>query len=323
MGEVINGYDLIEPLQNRDAGFSRWTYAVRDGKLYFLKEFMDPVYPAADSLSERLREQRIRDCEEYEEEKRDIYEAVNRASDGNLVRIFEFFRCDAHYYIATLKIDALEMSFEEIAALPLDMRLLLCGTVAHSIMELHQAGIVHADLKASNVLLQRTENGQIAGKIIDFDCSFPESRPPEEEDALGGDQVYLAPEACRFLCGDDVSLTCKMDVFALGLLFHQYLTGSLPEFDHSEYDYAHEAVLDGQELLVSEELSEEIQGLIQRMLLGDPEERCSSEEVFRELSRSGNMESADEEELPGGGCAEETQEEDSAFSGYFHLAGDL
>lgn len=323
MGEVINGYDLIEPLQNRDAGFSRWTYAVRDGKLYFLKEFMDPVYPVVDSLSEKLREQRIRDCKEYEEEKRNIYETVNRASDGNLVRVFEFFRYDSHYYISTLKVDAMDMSFEEVAALPLDMRLLLCGTVAHSIMELHQAGIIHADLKASNILLQRTETGRIAGKIIDFDCSFSESRPPEEEDALGGDQVYLAPEACQFLCGDDVSLTGKMDVFALGLLFHQYLTGSLPEFDQSEYDYAHEAVLDGQELLVSEELSEEIRGLIQRMLTGDPEERCSSEEVFRELRRLGNREPADREESSGGGYDEEEQEEDSVFSGYFHMPGDL
>lgn len=323
MGEVINGYDLIEPLQNRDAGFSRWTYAVKDGKLYFLKEFMDPVYPAADSLSEKLRKQRIQDCEEYEEEKRNIYETVNRASDGNLVRVFEFFRYDSHYYISTLKIDPLEISFEEIAALPLDMRLLLCGTVAHSIMELHRAGIVHADLKASNVLLQRTETGQIAGKIIDFDCSFSENKPPEEEGALGGDQVYLAPEACQFLCGDDVSLTSKMDVFALGLLFHQYLTGSLPEFDHSEYDYAHEAVLDGQELFVSEELSKEIRGLIRQMLLGDPEKRCSSEKVFRELSRLGSRGSADEEDSSEGGCDEEEQEENSAFSGYFHLPGDL
>lgn len=262
MGEVINEYELIEPLQNRDAGFSRWTYAIRKGEIYFLKEFMDPVYPTEDSLSDALRQRRIRDCEEYEEEKKAIYAGVNEASDGNLVRIFEFFRCDSHYYVSTLKIDSLQMSFEEISARPFEVRLLLCKTVAHSIMQLHSAHIVHADIKENNVLIQQSDTGQLIGKMIDFDCSFSESKPPQDEDGLGGDQVYLAPEACQFICGEPIVLTGKMDVFALGLLFYQYFTGRLPEFDNTEYDYAHEAVLDGQELLISEELPDAIRNLI-------------------------------------------------------------
>lgn len=284
MGEVINDYELITPLQNQDAGFSRWTYAVRKGEIYFLKEFMDPVYPTENSLAENLRQRRIKDCEEYEKEKAAVYDSVDKASDGNLVRIFEFFRYDSHYYISTLKIDALPITFEEISAQPLEVRLLLCKTIAHSVMQLHAAHIVHADIKEKNILIQQSGTGQLIGKIIDFDCSFLEDKPPKDEDELGGDQVYLAPESCQFICGDAIKLTGKIDVFALGLLFHQYLTGELPGFDHAEYDYAHEAVLDEQELTVSGELPDKIGSLIHKMLICDPQERCSAADVFWELN---------------------------------------
>ena len=94
MGEMINQYELLAPFQNKDAGFSRWTYAVRKGRTYFLKEFLSPVYPSGDVLSEAMRNSRIRACTEFEQRNKKLYEKVNRISDGNLVRIHEFFRHD-------------------------------------------------------------------------------------------------------------------------------------------------------------------------------------------------------------------------------------
>ena len=35
--EIIHGYELLQPLQNQDAGFSRLAFAKRDGKDYFIK----------------------------------------------------------------------------------------------------------------------------------------------------------------------------------------------------------------------------------------------------------------------------------------------
>ena len=285
MSEVMNQYELLAPFQNKDAGFSRWTYAKRKGKDYFLKEFLDPVYPTEESLSIELRKQRISDCEEYELKKKHLYEEVNNASDGNLVRIFEFFRMDSHYYISTERIGAEKIPLPVMLAVPFENRLLLCKTVAHSIMKLHQAHIVHADIKENNILIKQTSTGKLVGKVIDFDGSFFEDDPPRYEDELGGDQVYLAPEACQFICGDSVKLTCKIDVFALGILFHQYLTGNMPEYDTEEYDYAFDAVLDEQKLGVSEELPSQLQVMIKGMLEGDPEKRISMKQVYDILQK--------------------------------------
>ena len=314
MGEYMNQYELLEPFQNKDAGFSRWTYAKskETEKVYVLKEFLDPVHPTDDSLSLDLRKQRIHDCEIFEETKKKIYKAVNLASHGNIVRISEFFRYGNHYYIATERIVGQKIPMAAMPAIPLENRLLLCRSLAFEMMNLHRMHVVHADIKDSNILLKQTKTGTLVGKIIDFDASFFEDAPPMDEEELGGDQIYLAPEACQFICGDAIELTCKIDVFALGLLFHQYLTGKLPEFDTAEYAYAFDAVLDGQKLVLDSGLSTDLQIMLQGMLECDPQKRISMEQVFRML---------------GGRSVDSTDTENpvpaKTTNGWFQQAGDL
>lgn len=305
MGETINRYNLLGSFQNQDAGFSRWTFAEKDGNKFFLKEFLSPVYPDQDSLTETLRLERIEECREFEKKQKLLYERVNKASDGNLVRIIEFFRCDSHYYISTPKVEVVSSSLEKISSLPMEKKLFLCKTVAHSIKMLHANHIVHADLKENNILVQKSVTGEYVGKIIDFDCSFFEENPPVSEKELSGDQVYFAPEACRFIFGETVELTCKMDVFALGLLFHQYLTGKLPEFNQADFYYAHVAVLEGEHLNISPTLPHPIRTLLEKMLECDSSKRISSNEVFNTL------------------CNITNTSQGSRYNGYFYPAGEL
>ena len=89
----------------------------------------------------------------------------------------------------------------------------------------------------------------------------------------------MAPETCRFLFGEQVELTCAIDVFAAGLLFHQLYTGHLPGFDRRECDYPHEAVLDGQELQVDPDMPAALGAVIRDMLAGDPTARPAMSRV--------------------------------------------
>ena len=281
--EIIHGYELLQPLQNQDAGFSRWAFAKRDGKDYFIKEFMDPIYPTDPKLSDALRKGRLQECSEFERKRTRLYSAVDNASDGNAVRIVDFFRHGPRYYIVMPRIVKAQISFDRIVKLPLYQRALLCRSMAHTVMRLHSYHFVHSDIKETNIILCPASNGNLTTKLIDFDASFFEDDPPVCEDELGGDQVYLSPEACRFLCGEEVQLTCAMDVFSLGLLFHQYLTGKLPDFDTKEYFYAHEAVLDDQVLGVAPYLDKTLRDMLQKMLACDPAERCTMEDVYKTL----------------------------------------
>ena len=279
MEETIHGYHLKAPFQNRDAGFSRWTFATKNGREFFLKEFLNPVYPLNNTMGAELTETARQACADYERRNIAIYRAVNAASDGNLVRVESFFRNESHYYIAMERVPSERKSVREIAAFPYEDRLRLCRIIAHSVLCLHEKGIVHADIKDTNILLKRTKKRTVTAKLVDFDCSFSVDDPPRKETDLNGDQVYLSPEACRFFFGEQVPLTTRMDVFSLGILFHEYLTGELPKFDTEEYDYLHEAVLDGQKAGVSPSIPEKHRNMIEQMLVEDPAKRISMKEV--------------------------------------------
>ena len=76
----------------------------------------------------------------------------------------------------------------------------------------------------------------------------------------------------------------KVDVFALGILFHQYMTGELPLFDHTQYDYMYEAALNDEDYTVSESLPKYMQDMIKGMLRENPEERLDIQEVLTILN---------------------------------------
>ncbi len=283
--EMLGNYELTGHLTSQNGGYSIWGFAKRDNMDYFVKQFLSPKYPENDNVSspQRLRK-KIRQCEEFEKKKISIYTALNDNTDGNAVRVTEFFRIDSKYYISMPKIEALPWTAEDVAALSEQEVRFLCSVISHGIAGLHKGRIVHADLKHDNVLFTKTPDGYLTAKIIDFDSSFLETAPPLAGDEIIGDLVYFSPEACRSIWGESLPLTCKMDIFSLGVLFHQYFSGELPGFNREQSSYPGEAVAKGEILSVHPSIPMEIRGLLSRMLQADPRLRPTAEEVYVALS---------------------------------------
>ncbi|BCB86648.1 serine/threonine-protein kinase [Phytohabitans suffuscus] len=94
-----------------------------------------------------------------------------------------------------------------------------CADVASALAVAHAHGVVHRDVKPSNVML--TESG---AKVVDFGISALVGASDATPDgSLLGTPAYLAPER---LVGGQVSPAT--DVYALGLLLYRALTGHLP-----------------------------------------------------------------------------------------------
>lgn len=279
--DTVNGYQIRKPFSSENAGFCRWAIGEKHGRAYFIKEFLSPKYPADDcGLSEKTIAKKRAECEKFYNRKAKLYQAIQQCRTGNVVIIRDFFREGSKYYAVTEQVKAENLSLSQIAALPENKKMTLIRAILYSFSVLHSKAIVHSDVKPDNILVKRTENNFYTGKIIDFDASFLETEAPEE---IAGDQVYLAPETRRRMMEEPVSVTAKADIFALGILFHQYWCGELPGCP-KEYDYLFEAVLDGAEVTLSEKLPESLREQIGRMLLENPERRPGAEQILRELS---------------------------------------
>lgn len=279
----INNYTFSKPLVSDNSGFSKWGIGTKGGKPYFVKEFLSPVFPSDDSVfTEQKKLDRIRLCQNFVDDKMSLYCALRSLSDGHIVTVEQFFRVSSKFYISTRAVTEPLVSMEEIAKSSFLERLRLCCAIAHSMARVHAQGIVHSDIKPDNILVVR--RGCLRPNIIDFDCSFFGHNCPKPDDELNGDLVYLSPEGFLHIAGIESNLTCKMDVFALGLLFCQYLTGKLPRFDTEEYQYAYESVLDDNPLGLEGVLNNVCRDLLQRMLSKAPADRPDMESVFQTLN---------------------------------------
>jgi len=108
----------------------------------------------------------------------------------------------------------------------LELFLELCSAIQHA----HQKGVIHRDLKPANVLAYE-EDGRPRVKVIDFGLAKALQRrlgPQTVETMLGaffGTPAYMAPEQAG---GDPLRIDTRADIYSLGAILYELLTGLTP-----------------------------------------------------------------------------------------------
>lgn len=119
--------------------------------------------------------------------------------------------------------------------MPTTQRLELFVSICNAVQHAHQKGIIHRDLKPNNVLVTEIDGKAIA-KVIDFGVAKAINQQLTEQTIytnfaqMIGTPLYMSPEQAS-VSGVDVDT--RSDVYSLGVLLYELLSGSTP-FDQNE-----------------------------------------------------------------------------------------
>jgi len=217
-GVVLGPYEILSPLGSGGMGE---VWRARDTRLQ--RDVAIKVLPAelASDAERRVR---------FEREAR----AMAALSHSNVIAVFDTGVHEGAPYIVEELLDGESLRARLNAGpLPTLAAVEIAASIARGLAAAHEKGIVHRDLKPENVVLTRQGNVKVLdfglAKLVDgtpLDQAGTLSRVPTGATEAGhvlGTLGYMAPEQVRGGAVDQ-----RADLFALGVVFHEMLTGANP-----------------------------------------------------------------------------------------------
>ena len=206
-------------------------------------------------------------------------EAVTLAklNHPNIATLYSFLRQGEDFFMVMeyVRGETIESLISKMGAMPCDRAVALFCQALEGIDHAHKMGIVHRDIKPANMML--TEAGSI--KVMDFGIArvLGTDRLTKTGHLIGTVE-YMSPEQVR---GEETD--ARSDIYSLGILLYEMLTGRVPFNSQSEYElmrsHIEEAPTPPRTLVP--QLPVIVEQAIMRALAKRPEARQKSANEFR------------------------------------------
>ncbi len=215
-GKTISHYRIIEKLGEGGMGV---VYKAEDTKLkrtVALKFLNIELSGDPDARDRLLQEAR----------------AASRLDHPNICTIHEINEAEGHTFIAMAHVEGSTLK-ERIESGPLSLTdaVEIAVQIADGLREAHEKGIIHRDIKTTNIML--TPRGQV--RIMDFGIArlLEAQEQAEGQTTTGGTAAYMSPEQIRGEPTDQ-----RADVWALGVVLYEMLAGRPPftgDYEHAVF----------------------------------------------------------------------------------------
>jgi eukaryotic-like serine/threonine-protein kinase len=202
------------------------------------------------------------------------YEMIADLHHPNIVQIYDLGVSDDHAHIAMEYLSGGDLRQRIQSGIVERDAMRYARQIASALSEVHKLGILHRDLKPGNVMLR--EDDSIA--LIDFGLAKRMRLQLEITDSgeIFGTPYYMSPEQGH---ADDVD--ARSDIYSLGVILYEMLTGDKPYKAANAmgiiYKHSHSPVP------ALPDCFRHHQGLIERLLAKNPDERFQSASEVAEL----------------------------------------
>ena len=188
---------------------------------------MSVVYKAYDNIDDRIVAVKILKDEflaneEFRRRFKNESKAIAVLSHPNIVKVFDVSYGDKLQYIVMEYVEGITLKeyIEQQGVINQKEAVYFVMQLLRALQHAHDKGVVHRDIKPQNIML--LENGMI--KVTDFGIArFSRSETRTLSDSTIGSVHYISPEQARGDVTDD-----KADLYSVGVMFYEMLTGKLP-----------------------------------------------------------------------------------------------
>ena len=209
-------------------------------------------------------------------------QAATSLSHPNIVNIYDVGEEDNILYMAMEYVDGMTLKeyILENAPLPVEEAIEIMKQLTDAISQAHANGLIHRDIKPQNILVDHFGNV----KVTDFGIAIALSATSlTQTNSILGSVHYLSPEQAR-----GGMATKKSDIYSLGIVLYELLTGDLPFSGQSPISIALKHLQDDTPSVrsINPDIPQSVENIVLKATAKDPFHRYNS--VF-EMEEALNM----------------------------------